>query len=69
MELFCFSVVDRHYEPATTLERYTNDDEATFFHSLHWAVAGPRFHGCHVKSPFIGTYPLLTMNRHAKNRG
>ncbi len=53
------SVIDRDNEAATAFQRHAHDDQSAFFNSLHWSVSGPRLHGCHVKSPFIGTRPII----------
>ena len=51
VELFGLVIVDRDDQTAATLERYANDDEASFLDSLHRSVSGPGFHGCH-RYPF-----------------
>lgn len=40
-------VVHRDDESPSTFERYTHNDQAPLFYSLHWPVSGPWLHGRH----------------------
>src|SRR5690606_34229493 len=67
MQFLGLCIIDRDDEASTAFKRNAHDDEPTLLNSLHWSVAGPRFHGRHEWSPFLDLPPLSRMERKPLN--
>src|SRR5210317_1698745 len=47
VKLLGFCVIDRHHETSAALERHLDDNQTTFFDSLHGSITGSGLHCCH----------------------